>query len=174
MSICDINQYRAIINICRMWADKFVIWNAERTIIVEHLQEATEQEKVAAEREKKAQEEISCMKVELESARAELESVQLTIKSQEFRIKKKKHEVNRLRKKRDDCTKELEKERKKHRTIKAWLALADAESVCVKEVAWSTLKALSWVVEDYKKSEDFKNKILEGSHEAYWIGYADS
>ena len=28
-------------------------------------------------------------------------------------------------------------------------------------------------IEDYKKSEDFKNKILEGDNAAYWVEYED-
>ena len=61
------------------------------------------------------------------------------------------------------------------------MALVDAESASTKEAVKVAQEALSRAQEvpsraivDYKKFEDFKKEILEGSDEAYWIRYGDS
>ena len=98
----------------------------------------------------------------------------------ESKIKSKKHSIHRLRRERDGCIAKLEVEHGQHQASLERLALAEEESSSaqvdaelMKAEVELTREALSWAIEDFKNSKEFKEEILEDGFTSYCVGYED-
>ncbi|KAG1368633.1 hypothetical protein COCNU_14G011010 [Cocos nucifera] len=97
------------------------------------------------------------------SVRADKKSTEWIIETLKSRIRRKRQVVSRLRKKHDNCLKELEEERKKLRSF-------EVKVVSIK-VALDLAKEQT--LEEFQGLKNFKEELLVANHLAYLIGCKD-
>ena len=94
---------------------------------------------------------------------------------------RKTRSVHRLRHERDGCIRELEAKCEQHRVSLENLAKAEenlssaqADVNIAKVEAESAKEALSWMVEDFCGSNEYREELLESGFASYRVGYEDA